>query len=98
MRAFRETAAASGGAIGITNNIDWREPLTAAPEDVAAAERAREWWLAWFCDPIWRGDYPPSMRASLGERLPTFTPSELESLKGSADFFGLDQLDRPARG
>ena len=34
MRAFRETAAASGGAIGITNNIDWREPLTAAPEDV----------------------------------------------------------------
>ena len=56
--------------IGITNNMDWREPLTSSAADVAAAERAREWWLAWFCDPIWLGDYPPSMREALGDRLP----------------------------
>ena len=83
-------AAAHGGQIGITNNCDWREPLTAAPADIAAAERAVEWWLGWFADPIWRGDYPPSMRAKLGARLPTFTAAQRAKLNGSADFFGLN--------
>mmetsp|Transcript_5573 Transcript_5573/g.17142 ORF Transcript_5573/g.17142 Transcript_5573/m.17142 type:complete len:418 (-) Transcript_5573:1446-2699(-) len=76
--------------IGITNNIDWREPLTASSVDVAAAERAREWWLAWFCDPIWVGDYPESMRSALGDRLPRFNEEEKAALLGSADFFGLN--------
>lgn len=89
---FRQDSVlkARGALIGITNNCDWNEPATNSVEDIAAAERANEWWLAWFSDPIWLGDYPASMRAKLGERLPTFTPAESESLKGSADFFGLN--------
>lgn len=74
--------------IGITNNMDWREPLTSTEADVAAAERAREWWLGWFCDPIWHGDYPRSMREALGDRLPVFTDEEKVALVGSADFLG----------
>ena len=35
-------------------------------------------------------DYPQSMRARLGSRLPTFSESERASLKGSADFFGMN--------
>jgi beta-glucosidase len=68
--------------------MDWREPRTATAADVAAAERAREWWLGWFCDPIWIGDYPRSMRDSLGDRLPFFTEEEKAALLGSADYFG----------
>lgn len=78
------------GRIGITNNCDWREPLTDDPADVAAAERALEFFLAWFADPIYKGDYPASMRERLGERLPHFSEEERAEMLGSSDFFGLN--------
>lgn len=85
-------AQSSGGVIGITNNIDWKEPKTTAPADVAAAQRALEFQLGWFADPIFGadGDYPPAMRTILGPLLPTFSDEEKASLNGSADFFGLN--------
>jgi len=86
--AFR--TARHSGQIGITNNLDWREPLSSAAADIAAAERALLWWLGWFADPIWRGDYPPEMRAKLGSRLPLFNAEERAALLGSSDFFGLN--------
>ncbi|MDZ4709256.1 MAG: GH1 family beta-glucosidase [Saprospiraceae bacterium] len=78
------------GQIGITNNCDWREPLTISPEDQAAAQRALEFFLAWFADPIYKGDYPEVMRQNLGARLPEFSPEEKKLIKGSSDFFGLN--------
>ncbi|MBR9919499.1 MAG: beta-glucosidase [Bacteroidetes bacterium] len=78
------------GQIGIANNCDWREPLTDSPDDLAAAERALEFFLAWFADPIYKGDYPASMRERVGERLPEFTAGEQAMLKDSSDFFGLN--------
>ena len=33
-----------GGRIGISNNCDWREPLTDSDKDKAAAERALEFF------------------------------------------------------
>ncbi len=78
------------GRIGITNNCDWREPLTDSELDKSAAERALEFFLAWFADPIYKGDYPKSMRSRLGERLPKFSAKEKTMLQGSSDFFGLN--------
>lgn len=78
------------GQIGITNNCDWREPKTDAPEDREAAQRALEFFLAWFADPVYFGDYPACMRERLGDRLPEFTDEEKVLLKGSSDFFGLN--------
>lgn len=78
------------GRIGITNNCDWREPLTDSPADQAAAQRALEFFLAWFADPIYHGDYPAVMRERLGSRLPSFSEEEKELIKGSSDFFGLN--------
>lgn len=87
--------ASQGGIIGITLNADWGEPLTADPQDVAAAERALLFRLGWFADPIFHssGDYPAPMRRvfrSLGVDLPAFTPDQRRLLRGSADFFGLN--------
>lgn len=84
--------AMQGGKIGITNNMDWREPLTTSPADVAAAERSLEFQLGWFAEPIFgeHGDYPASMRTILGSALPTFTPAQSAMLKGSSDVFGLN--------
>jgi beta-glucosidase len=79
-----------GGVIGITNNCDWREPLTDKPEDIAAAQRALEFFIGWFADPIYFGDYPESMKKNVGDRLPVITPEQARLIKGSSDFFGLN--------
>ena len=79
-----------GGKIGITNNCDWREPSSERLEDQNAAQRSLEFFLAWFADPIYFGEYPLVMRSALGDRLPKFTAEEKEVIKGSSDFFGLN--------
>ncbi|MEM9142905.1 MAG: GH1 family beta-glucosidase [Bacteroidota bacterium] len=78
------------GQIGISNNGDWREPLTDKPEDVEAAQRSLEFFLGWFTDPIFLGDYPQSMKERVGERLPLFTEEDRALIKGSSDFLGLN--------
>jgi len=91
VRCYREEFQAhQKGLIGITLNCDWREPLTDKKEDVAAAQRALEFFLAWFADPIYLGQYPISMVDRLGDRLPQFTEEEKDLLMGSSDFFGLN--------
>jgi beta-glucosidase len=87
---YRENYAHQKGQIGISNNCDWREPLTDKEEDKQAAQRALEFFLAWFADPVYKGDYPEVMKEKLGERLPEFSNSEKEMIKGSSDFFGLN--------
>jgi len=78
------------GTIGITNNCDWREPKTDSAADRAAAQRAHEFFLGWFADPIYRGEYPEVMRARLGSRLPEFSDEDRALVRGSSDFFGLN--------
>jgi beta-galactosidase len=91
VQVFRqEIQPVHGGQIGITNNCDWREPLSDSAGDRDAAQRALEFFLAWFADPIYLGDYPASMRERLGDRLPEFTAEEKAALLGSSDFFGLN--------
>eukprot|EP00812_Abedinium_dasypus_P000504 NODE_105_length_2111_cov_853.590953.p1 GENE.NODE_105_length_2111_cov_853.590953~~NODE_105_length_2111_cov_853.590953.p1 ORF type:complete len:484 (-),score=104.96 NODE_105_length_2111_cov_853.590953:506-1957(-) len=79
-----------GGKIGLTINVGWFQPFSASHADAAATQRCIDWQLGWFCDPIYNGDYPPSMRAVCKERLPEFTATEKELVRGSNDFFGLN--------
>jgi len=78
------------GEIGITLNTDWFEPLTPSDADKEAAQRAMDFMCGWFADPVFKGDYPESMKKNCGERLPAFTDEEKALLKGSSDFFGLN--------
>ena len=87
---YRREFGHQKGIIGITNNCDWREPATDAPEDHAAAERALEFFLGWFADPIYRGDYPDSMRQRVADRLPQFSAEDRALIQGSSDYFGLN--------
>jgi len=55
VKVYRDRFQSSqNGVIGMTNNCDWREPKTDKIEDIAAAERALEFFLAWFADPIYK--------------------------------------------
>eukprot|EP00923_Selenidium_pygospionis_P004137 GHVN01006568.1.p1 GENE.GHVN01006568.1~~GHVN01006568.1.p1 ORF type:complete len:481 (+),score=31.85 GHVN01006568.1:64-1506(+) len=78
------------GTIGITLNCDWRAPLTEKAEDKEAAQRAVLFFLGWFADPIYKGDYPAVMRDRLGDRLPPFTDLDRSLILNSSDFFGLN--------
>ncbi|KAL6652541.1 hypothetical protein ACP70R_011466 [Stipagrostis hirtigluma subsp. patula] len=70
-----------------------REPYTACHHQLLAhAETVRlykENYQA-FMDPLTRGDYPVSMRALVGNRLPQFTKEQSELLLGAFDFIGLN--------
>lgn len=64
------------------------DPESAADKD--SAQRYLEFQLGWFADPIYFGDYPPSMRERVGDRLPRFSEQERALVLGSNDFFGLN--------
>lgn len=80
------------GQIGMTLHGNYSAPHDPNnPLDIAAAQRALEFEIAWFADPIYgSGDYPPCMRAQLGSRLPTFTREEKNIVNGSSDFYGMN--------
>jgi len=90
VKVFRDNYKREGAKIGMSNNCDWREPLTNKNEDIEAALRSLEFFLGWFADPIYLGDYPKVMKKRLGDRLPEFTIQEKKLIKGSSDFFGLN--------
>ncbi|KAJ6810112.1 putative inactive beta-glucosidase 14 [Iris pallida] len=79
-----------GGSIGIVLMMKWYEPLRNIPVDIAAAERAFLFDVAWFLDPLFFGDYPLEMRDILGTRLPTFSPEERRKLQNRLDFIGIN--------
>nr|Q25BW5.1 RecName: Full=Beta-glucosidase 1A; AltName: Full=Cellobiase 1A [Phanerodontia chrysosporium]BAE87008.1 beta-glucosidase [Phanerodontia chrysosporium] len=79
-----------GGQIGITLDSHWLIPYDDTDASKEATLRAMEFKLGRFANPIYKGEYPPRIKKILGDRLPEFTPEEIELVKGSSDFFGLN--------
>lgn len=96
----KEFQSDQGGRIGVTLNANWMEPSDKYDKDsVEAAQRELDFELGWFADPIWKGDYPATMREAAGHRLPSFSKEEKALLQGSSDFFGLNHYStNPSRG
>ncbi|EIE27639.1 beta-glucosidase [Coccomyxa subellipsoidea C-169] len=87
VKQFR--ALVPNGKISMNLNCDWAQPLTASPPDKAAAERKMEYMLAAFADPIFKGDYPASVKQRISF-LPQITAQMAADLKGSVDYFALN--------
>lgn len=79
------------GRITFKNSGNYFEPNSTSAADVESAQRNYDYSLGWFNDPVWNdGDYPASLRDTLGDLLPTFTDEEKALVRGSCDFFAID--------
>ncbi|KAL5057649.1 hypothetical protein RYX36_029253 [Vicia faba] len=91
VKLYREKyQAKQGGEIGIVLSIEDYIPFSRKPEDVAATVRLRDFSTGWVLDPLFKGDYPTSMKELVGDRLPKFTEEEKKLIKGSLDFIGIN--------
>ncbi|XP_008775422.3 beta-glucosidase 12-like [Phoenix dactylifera] len=78
------------GKIGITLVCHWMIPYSNSNSNSDAAERALDFMYGWFMEPLTKGDYPFSMRALVGSRLPKFSKQQSKLIEGSFDFIGLN--------
>ncbi|XP_063699533.1 myrosinase 1-like [Culicoides brevitarsis] len=90
------------GKIGIAINGEGALLKSNTTSAWEAFERKHAWDIGWYAHPIFSktGNYPPIMISSVAQnsiaegynksRLPEFTKAEIESLRGSADFLGLN--------
>ncbi|XP_050220023.1 beta-glucosidase 18-like isoform X2 [Mercurialis annua] len=92
VKLYRESfQSKQGGSIGIVGLATTYEPFRVNNGlDEEAASRAMIFQFAWLFDPIVHGDYPPEMRHYLGGELPKFSPEEINIVKGSTDFIGVN--------
>ncbi|KAG8646341.1 beta-glucosidase 12 [Manihot esculenta] len=77
------------GKIGITLFTFWFEPLSNRQVDVDAQKTALDFMFGLWMDPLTYGRYPRRVQELVGDRLPKFSNNDIELLKKSYDFIGL---------
>ncbi|CAH2086918.1 unnamed protein product [Euphydryas editha] len=96
----KEYRPTQNGTIGITLSTPFYEPVS--EEDAEAAEDVIQFEWGIYANPIFSksGDFPQSVKEKIAvkslsqgfprSRLPAFTPEEIELVKGSSDFLGIN--------
>ncbi|RZC33946.1 myrosinase 1-like, partial [Asbolus verrucosus] len=99
----REFKPTQKGEVGITLNLEWSEPATDSPQDIAAAEQRRQFEFGLYANPIFHGNYPRVVIDRVADRselegfpqsrLPKFNWLEQIKIKGTYDFLGLNHYN-----
>ncbi|KAK9474793.1 glycoside hydrolase superfamily [Dipodascopsis tothii] len=87
---LREEFPKPSAVITIVINYLWAEPWDDSEDSKQAAADFLDAYGAWFAHPVFKGDYPKRLKEIVGDRLPKFTAEEVEYVKDTADYFGLN--------
>ncbi len=79
---------------GIVNNLEWIEPATEAPRDLAAAARHDGAFNRWFLDPLYYGSYPQDMMEWYGQDAPEIHSGDMKDISAHSDFMGVNFYTR----
>jgi beta-glucosidase len=87
------------GGFGIKADGGYSLPLDPnSKADHDAVERAADFEIGWVIAPLTTGDYPKSLRDTLGDKLPKFTAEQSASLKDSYSVIWFDGYSRGFAG
>ncbi|XP_042481443.1 beta-glucosidase 12-like isoform X2 [Macadamia integrifolia] len=90
VKLYRKKYQSQKGKIGMALVANWMVPFSRSKSNIAATNRGLDFKIGWFMNPLTYGDYPDSMRALVGDRLPKFSKKQSLMVKGSLDFIGLN--------
>ncbi|XP_030953641.1 beta-glucosidase 13-like [Quercus lobata] len=91
VQLYRDTyQSVQAGQIGISLVTEWFLPASDTIQDQDAAQRAFDFLVGWFLEPLVFGDYPFIMKALVRDGLPEFTDDEKTLIKGSFEFIGVN--------
>ncbi|XP_013194730.1 myrosinase 1 [Amyelois transitella] len=92
----------TGGKLGMSLDSNWAEPRSNTARDREAVEVYLSTHMGWYAHPVYSpsGNYPPQLIDLVNakskkqnytrSRLPEFTKEEVDFIRGTADFFGLN--------
>jgi len=78
------------GGIGIVLNASHKVPTSEKEEDRVAAQRAFDYEVGVFADPLFKGEYPPKLIEWLGPMAPKVQDGDLALIHTPLDFVGLN--------
>lgn len=90
VKSFRESGIK--GQIGYAPNTTWLEPFSNKQEDIDACRRENAYFIEWFMDPVFKGEYP-SFMVEWFEMKGVTVPIEagdLELIHQPIDFLGIN--------
>ncbi|MCW5612044.1 MAG: beta-glucosidase [Rubrivivax sp.] len=80
--------------LGIVLNLSPIGPATDSPEDAAAARLEDGRSVRWYMDPLFKGEYPADVWQHLGGDVPQVQPGDLEAIRTTMDFLGINYYTR----
>jgi beta-glucosidase/6-phospho-beta-glucosidase/beta-galactosidase len=83
------------GRITFKNSGNYYEANSTSEADAVATQRNYDFAIGWFGGPWTDGDYPQSLKDTLGDLLPEFSQEEKDLIKGSCDFYAIDAYVYP---
>lgn len=90
VQKFRELGIT--GEIGFAPNTTWLHPFSNNQEDIDACQREIGWYIEWFMDPVFKGEYPEFMVEwfkNKGVEL-VIEDGDLDTIHQPIDFLGVN--------
>ncbi len=91
-------ANSPGAAVGITLNLEWKDPASRSVADLDATRAADSLANRWFLDPLYGRQYPADGVADFASALPNgldfVEPGDMAAIAVPTDFLGLNYYTR----